>query len=244
MARTFKTALVIGASSGIGEAIVRRLTRDGTQVAAVARRKSELDRIAADCPGKVHGYAHDVKDYAATPALFDRIVQDLGSLDLVIYAAGVMHRVEESEYNFEKDRDMMEVNVIGAMAWLNPAGAYMENRREGTLVGISSVAGDRGRRGTPVYTASKAALTAYMEAMRNRLSRYGVNVVTIKPGPVATAMSAGLKLPFLISAEQCAEESVAMMKKGTVEGYTPIIWWPIMKTIQQVPSVIFRRTNI
>ena len=85
---------------------------------------------------------------------------------------------------------MVAVNLLGAMAWMEPVAARFEAARAGTLVGISSIAGVRGRRGNPAYTATKAALTTYLEALRNRCSRYGVNVVTVKPGFVDTAMTA------------------------------------------------------
>lgn len=244
MAQAFGTALVVGASSGIGEAMVRQLAREGTVVAAVARRTGHLEKLATECGGKVHAYTHDVKQFNGTAALFDQIVADLGHLDVLIYNAGVMPRVEEGEYNFEKDREMIEVNLIGAMAWINPCAAYMEARRAGTIVGISSVAGDRGRRGNPGYHTSKAALTTYLEAMRNRLSRYNVTVATVKPGPVVTPMTEGLKLPLLIQADVAAAGALAHAKSGSVHGYVPAVWGPIMTVIRHIPSVIFRRTNI
>lgn len=244
MPSNFSTAAVIGASSGIGEAMVRQLAREGTRVAAVARRVDLLEKLATEFPGKVIPYAHDVRQFHEAPGLFDRIVSELGQLDLLVYNAGVMPRVEESEYNFEKDREMMEVNVLGAMAWMNPCGAYMEARRQGTIVGISSVAGDRGRRGNPGYHTSKAALTTYLEALRNRLSRYGVTVATVKPGPVRTPMTEGLTLPLMIDVEQAAAGAIAHARAGSVSGYVPAVWGPIMAIICAVPSVIFRRTNI
>lgn len=242
----FTTAVVIGASVGIGAEMVRQLAASGVRVAAVARRMPELEALQAACggPDKVRVYAHDVKNFDEAPLLFDRIAADLGSADCLIYNAGVMPRVEESEYNFAKDREMIEVNLLGAMAWLNPAAAYMEARRSGTLVGISSVAGDRGRRGNPAYHTSKAALTTYLESLRNRLDRYGVKVVTVKPGPVATAMTEGLKLPLTIQADEAARGALSLASGGSGEGYVPAIWQPIMLTIRHVPSVIFRRTNI
>lgn len=218
------------------------------QVAALARRIGELERIQADLGRSgtfLHPYAHDVTDYASVPGTFDKVKADLGEVDLVIYNAGVMPPVAESEYNFQKDHDMIAVNLLGAMAWLNPVAAYMEARRAGTIVGVSSVAGDRGRRGNPAYHTSKAGLTTYLEALRNRLSRYGVTVVTVKPGPVSTPMTKDLgKLPLIIPADQAAAGILAHAKAGTVEGYVPIAWWPIMSVIQQVPSWIFRKTNI
>ena len=189
-----KRAIVVGASSGIGEALARRLAAAGARVALVARRASELERIAGElraAGGQARAFAHDVARLDEVPALFDRIVADLGGLDLLAYAAGVMPAVAESEYTFAKDREMIEVNLLGAIAWMDPAAARFEAQRGGTLLGISSVSGERGRRGAPGYAASKAGLTAWLEALRNRLARFGVNVVTVKPGFVDTAMTRG-----------------------------------------------------
>ncbi len=244
MSERFATAIVIGASSGIGEAMVRKLAAGGTRVAAVARRQTELDRVATGSEGRVLPFVHDVRDFDAAPALFDRMVAELGGCDLFIYNAGVMPRVEESEYNFPKDREMIEVNLLGAVCWLDLAAAHMEAQRKGTLCGISSVAGDRGRRGNPAYHTSKAGLTTFLEALRNRLSRYGVRVVTVKPGPVDTPMTHGLKLPLLITADSCADGALSLMRAGTAEGYVPAVWGPIMLVIRSVPSLLFRRTNI
>jgi NAD(P)-dependent dehydrogenase (short-subunit alcohol dehydrogenase family) len=244
LSTSISTAAVIGASTGIGEALVHQLAREGVRVAAVARRIDLLEKLAAQYPGKVIPYAHDVRQFPDAAPLFDRIVADLGQLDCLVYNAGVMPKVEESEYNFDKDREMVEVNLLGAMAWMNPCGAYMEARRSGTIVGISSVAGDRGRRGNPGYHTSKAALTTYLESLRNRMSRYGVTVVTVKPGPVKTPMTTGLKLPLMIEADAAAAGIIAHMRAGSVSGYVPAVWGPIMAVISAVPSSIFRRTNI
>ena len=135
---------------------------------------------------------------------------------MLIYAAGVMPEVVEGEYDFAKDRSMIEVNLLGAMAWMNPAAAFFEAQRRGTIAGISSIAGERGRRGNPGYCTSKAALSTYLESLRNRLSRYGVNVVTIKPGFVDTAMTRGKKgLFWLVSAERSGvATSLGLARRG------------------------------
>ncbi len=239
----WSTAIVVGASSGIGATLAQKLARQGTKVAALARRRDELDELASSSEN-ISAYVHDVTDYDAAPLLFDRIHEELGAIDLIVYSAGVMPEIEEHEYNFEKDRAQLEVNLVGAVAWLNLAAAHMEAKRSGTIVGIASVAGDRGRRGSPVYTASKGGLITYLEALRNRIHRYGVHVVTVKPGPVETPMTEGMKMPFMISADQAAEGVLELARRGTGSGYVPLIWWPIMTIIRCVPSFIFRKTNI
>ncbi|MGM0577848.1 MAG: SDR family NAD(P)-dependent oxidoreductase [Myxococcota bacterium] len=249
--KRFETAIVVGASSGIGEAIARRLGADGAHVALLARRETELQRVAdavREAGGEATVVAHDVRDTDAVPELFDRLVEALGGLDLLVYASGAMPSVEEHEYDFAKERLMVEVNLLGAMAWLNPAAAHMEAARRGTLLGISSIAGERGRRGNPGYCTTKAALTTYLESLRNRLSRYGVDVVTVKPGFVETRMLEGMDghPPGLapIPADEAAGNALAMARKGPRSGFVPWRWSLVAFIIRHIPSFLFRRTNI
>ncbi|MGC8668809.1 MAG: SDR family NAD(P)-dependent oxidoreductase [Chthonomonadales bacterium] len=249
MEPAWKHAIVIGASSGIGAELARMLGRSGCRVALVSRRADLLDRLAqeinAHAPSPVAAaYPHDVTRYEEVPALFQQICRDLGGLDLVIYAAGVMPTIGEDEFNFAKDRAIVEVNLLGAIAWLNEAAVRFLRAGEGVIVGISSVAGDRGRRGNPVYCASKAALATYLEALRNRLSRHGVAVVTIKPGPVDTPMTAGQKLPLMIPPERAAAAILAAAARRRHTAYVPGIWRPIMFIIRNIPSFLFRKLNL
>ncbi len=249
MTLPWQRAIVVGASSGIGAEIARQLGRAGCRVALVARRAAELEGVAAEIDGAsppaARVYVHDVTDFDDVPALFQSICRDLDGLDLVVYAAGVMPPVGPSEYAFTKDRPIVDVNLLGAIAWLNEAAGRFERARGGTIVGISSVAGDRGRRGNPAYCASKAAFTAYLEALRNRLARHGVRVVTVKPGPVATPMTEGMeRLPLLIPAERAAREILAAARRGTSTAYVPRVWRSIMFVIRQLPSGIMSRLEL
>ena len=237
--------VVVGASSGMGEAMARQLAQAGADVAIVARRQSELERLASERPGKLRPYVHDVSNVDEVPALFERIEKDLGGIDGLIYAAGVMPKIDESEYAFEKDRAMVTVNLLGAMAWMNQAAARFEAARAGTILGISSIAGERGRRGNPAYCTTKAALTTYLESLRNRCSRYGVNVVTIKPGFVDTAMTRGMKgLFWLISAEKAAKTSLKLARTGkSGAAFVPSRWALVAFIVRNLPSFIFRKLN-
>jgi len=137
------------------------------------------------------------------------------------------------------------VNVVGAMAWINPVAERFARAGGGTIVGISSVAGDRGRRGNPAYHASKAALDTYLEAVRNRVARHGVRIVTVKPGPVDTPMTKGMdKLPLLVSPDAAAAELLAGAARGAHTVYVPAKWRPIMFVIRHIPSFVFRRLDI
>jgi short-subunit dehydrogenase len=234
----------------MGAALAHRLGREGYTLALVARRKVQLTSLCNEINQngrETHAlaYVHDVSDYDAVPDLLRRIIADLGGLDLVIYAAGVNFPPGLAEYNFDNDRQMLEVNLLGAFAWLNPIAALFQSAKRGQIVGISSVAGDRGRVGNPGYNTTKAGLTTYLEALRNRLTRHGVNVLTVKPGFVQTDMlKAAQKVMFPITAEKAADDIWFAIRTRKQQIYTPWFWSWIMFAIRCIPSVIFRRMGI
>lgn len=242
-------ALIIGASSGMGAALARRLGREGYSLALVARRKNllnalcaEIDRAAGE--KRALAYVHDVRKVETVPAVLRRIVADLGGLDLAVYAAGTNYPPALTSYNFEQDREMLEVNLLGALAWLNPIAAMFQSAGRGQIVGISSVAGDRGRVGNPGYSTSKAGLTTYLEALRNRLTRHGVHVLTVKPGFVQTEMlKAAQRVMFPITAEKAADDIYRAIRRREQQVYTPWFWTWIMLVVRNIPSIIFRRMS-
>ncbi len=251
MSTPWRHAIVVGASSGIGAAVARQLADGGARVALVARRAEELDVLARDIADATHArdralvFPHDVTAVDEVTELLPRITHALGGLDLLVYAAGIMPRVGADEYDVGKDRAVFAVNVVGAIAWCNAVAERFARAGGGTIVGISSVAGDRGRRGFPAYNASKAALDTYLEAIRNRVARHGVRVVTVKPGPVDTPMTRGMeKLPLLVSAEQAARDLLAGAAGGSQVVYVPAKWRPIMFVIRHIPSFVFRRLDL
>jgi short-subunit dehydrogenase len=246
-----RRGIVIGASDGIGAALARGLAREGYLLALLARRVDKLESLCEEInrtfgEGRAHAYAHDVLEYKEAAPLLRRIVADLGGLDLIVFAAGVNDPPGGNDkYNFENDRKMIEVNLIGAMAWLSPVAEMFQSAQAGQIVGIGSVAGDRGRVGNPGYNTSKAGLATYLEALRNRLTRHGVNVLTVKPGFVQTEMlkAAQGPTPFTIPVEKAAEDIRNAMRKRKQVVYTASIWRWIMLAIQHTPSFIFRRLS-
>jgi short-subunit dehydrogenase len=243
-------AIVVGASSGIGAALARKLAREGYLVAALGRRADRLNDLCGEIngelgQGRARPYPHDATHYAEAPTLFQTILGDLGQVEVVIYASGLLEPVALSEYHFDKDRAMMEVNLLGAMAWLNQAALLFEHTGGGHVVGLSSIAGERGRVRSPAYNASKAALNSYLESLRNRLTRKGVHVLTVKPGFVDTPMlkSADKKM-WVISPEQAADDIWRAIhgRKQTI--FTPARWWLVALALRHVPSIIFRRLSI
>ena len=242
-------ALIVGASTGIGAALARRLGAGGVRLALVARRASLLESLADEIAGtgapRPLVRAHDVRDAAAVPELLEDVCRSLEGLDLLVYAAGIMPRIDATTYDTALDRDVVEINLLGAMAWINAVVPRFERAGSGTIVGLSSVAGDRGRRGYPAYNASKAGLSTYLEAIRNRVARRGVSVVTVKPGPVSTPMTEGMaRLPFLVSADEAARVVLHTAARGRHTVYVPWRWRPVMLAIRAVPSRLFRYLDI
>ncbi len=253
MSLVFRHAIVVGASSGVGAEIARQLAAGGCAVALLGRREAELQAVAAHVAAGGRGRAitrtHDVRDHERVPALLEELATDLGGLDLLVYAAGIMHLPREGEYDAARDRAELEVNLLGAMAWTAPVAARFEAQRAGTIVAISSIAGERGRRTFPAYSTSKAGLTTWMEALRNRVSRYGVNVVTVKPGFIDTAILAQVekkpKGALLTSPERAATLILSAARRGgSPSVFVPGMWWPIVMIVRHLPSFVFRRLNI
>ncbi len=243
MSTPFKKAMVVGASSGMGREIARQLAASGCKVAAIARRKDKLDELTSEFPGKILPYSHDVRQFDDVQALFQQIARDLDGLDLVIYCSGIMPHVAADEYDFRKDQEIVEINLLGAMAWLDQAAIRFGNTRSGTIVAIGSTAGERGRESFPAYSTSKAALKAYLEALRNRLTTRGVTVTTIKPGPVQTDMIAGTSTKGAIPVESAAEKILKLAPKGG-EHFLKITHSIIFWGIRNTPSFLFRRLKL
>lgn len=218
--------------------LVKLLSASGCKVAGVARRAERLEDLA-----NVLAFKHDVTKYDEVPGLFQEITKELGGLDLIVYAAGVMPAVGAHEYCFEKDRQMIEVNLLGCIAWMNQAAIRFENTKSGSMVAIGSVAGDRGRCAQPVYNTSKAAVATYMEAIRNRIARYGVKVVTIKPGPTKTEMTANLHLRGAMDPAKAARIILKKSRK-TGEHYVKFTHRLAFYVMKRIPSPIFRKLHL
>ena len=246
-----KKAIIIGATGGIGAQVARRLAQEDYVLALLDRSQDTLKSLCDEI-NQTHGetravfYQHDVTDYDQVPVLFRKIVADLGGVDLFIYVAGTIYFPAIDEFNFAEDCKMVEVNLLGAMAWMSEVAPVFQSMRGGQIVGVSSVAGDRGRVGNPGYNTSKAGFTCYLEALRNRLTRHGVHVLTIKPGMVKTDI---LTLPnapkpvLAVTPEQAADGIWNAIEKRKQVAYISGLWRWVMLAITHTPSLIFRRLN-
>jgi short-subunit dehydrogenase len=241
------TAVVVGASSGIGAALARLLGQKGYRLALLSRRKDRLDQLCAEinqAAGEriAYAYPHDVTEFDQVPPLFQRILHDFQTIDLFIYNSGVMFSLGPAEYDFQKDLETYKVNLLGGVAWLNQAAALFHSQSRGQIVGIGSIAGDRGRIGNPPYHAAKAGFSTYLESLRNRLAPDGVHVLTVKPGYVQTDLLPAEHPPLPVATpEKTAEAIYRAIRRRKQVLYTPGWWRLIMLIVIHAPSFIFRR---
>ena len=199
---------ITGASSGIGAALARRYASEGATLGLFARREQALDEVAQSLDAtRVATYVGDVADATrAADAACDFLAR-FGPADIVIANAGISRGADTSlAEDLPVFRDILETNVLGLVHTFHPFIASMRAARRGTLVGIASIAGFRGLPGAGAYSSSKAAAINYLESLRIELARDGVTVVTICPGYIATAMTAGnpYRMPFLMQADRAA----------------------------------------
>ena len=202
-----RRVFVTGASSGLGEALVRRYAGADTAIGLSARRRDRLERLAASLPGRTAVYCSDISDGAALAAAAQDFIARFGAPDLVIANAGISIGTRGDELqDLGKLRRVLEVNVTGLAATLAAFAPAMRAAGGGTLCGIASVAGFRGLPGAGAYSASKAAAIAWLEALRAELAGSGVSVVTICPGYIDTPMTQvnRYRMPFLLSADEAA----------------------------------------
>lgn len=244
-----QNAIIVGASSGIGAALARRMAREGYALALLARREEHLHHLCAEINsggvGQAVYFIHDVLATADVPALFQRACVVLGGLDLLVYNVGMQYPNDANVFRSEEDLHTFRVNLLGAVAWLNLAAERFKRVGGGHIVGIGSVAGDRGRRGMAAYTASKAGLHTYLEAWRNRLARHGVTVTTIKPGQVQTALLANAdRERGPISADYAAELVWKAIRRKRDTIYVPARWALVGWLVRHLPGLVFRRLNI
>jgi short-subunit dehydrogenase len=242
-----KKILVLGATSGIAEACIRLWAARGDSVFLVARNEARLNAVAADATVRGASYvgvvAADLNDTSAHPALLAHAAESLGGVDIAFLAFGVLGDAED--HSFAAAAPVLHTNLMAAASAVLWLSEYFVPRHAGTLAVLSSVAGDRGRKSNYIYGASKAGLSALVDGLRNRIDREGVRVMTIKPGPVRTAMTESMKgSAKFADVEKVAATLVAAIDKGTDVVYVPGIWRVIMAVVRAVPERIFKKMNL
>lgn len=234
--------LILGAHSDIGQALGRAYARQGRPLLLAARAPERLEADATDLrlrySVEVRVLAFDVLDLASHRPFLDGLTAFPGTVVSVI---GFMGSQADSEQDPAAAHVVMDSNYTAPALFLGEAA----NRLLGTggcIVGISSVAGDRGRATNYVYGSAKAGFTAFLSGLRNRLSKTNVQVITVKPGFVDTRMTEGMKLPPLLTAqpEEVAAAIVAAEAKRRDVIYVRPIWRVIMAMICLIPERVFK----
>jgi decaprenylphospho-beta-D-erythro-pentofuranosid-2-ulose 2-reductase len=241
--------LVLGATSGIAEACIRLWANRGDALYLVARNEDKLAVVAADA--RTRGASHvgsavaNLDDTNAHPEVLAHAINSLGGLDVAFLALGVLGDQGDAEKNFATADQILHTNFVAPVSLLTWLANYTAQRRAGTLAVLSSVAGERGRKSNYVYGSSKAGLTAFVDGLRNRIDRDGVRVMTIKPGPVKTAMTEGMKdVPLIADVDDVAATLVKAIDKGADIVYVPGFWRVIMAVFRVVPERVFKKMNL
>jgi len=242
-----KWLLILGATSDIARACAHRFAADGFNLVLAARNP---DALGSDTKDLKIRYGIEVKT-----VLFDALATEghcsfFQSLDPVpdgvLCAIGTMKGNEDAMSDPEKLKAIMDTNLTGPVAFLTPAGEAFRERGSGFIIGISSVAGNRGRGSNYPYGSAKAGFTAFLSGLRNSLNESGVQVITVLPGFVRTKMTENMDLPASLTAEpgRVAEDVFRAFEKKKSIVYTPWIWRWIMLIIQHIPEFMFKRMKL
>lgn len=241
----FSPVVILGARSDIGRAIARRYAEAGCAIVLAARQVETLKADQADIAVR-YRVAVSLAEFDVTDADPDRFFAALeGIPGTVVMAAGLLGSQTMAESDNALSAKIMETNYTGPARFLLAAARVMEPRGSGCIIGISSVAGDRGRRSNFVYGSAKAGLTAFLSGLRNRL--FGkIQVITVNPGFVATKMTAVIKLPPFLTARpaEVAEAAFNAQMSGADIVYVRPIWRLIMLIICLIPEKLFKRLSL
>lgn len=243
------SVLILGATSRVARELAHRYAEAGHAVAIAARDLDEAKRIAADVEVRrevpVAAYAFDATDFEQHPALVAEVEAALGPVEVGVVAFGDMGDQDAAQDDFARARRVIEVNFTGAASICEALAAVMEPRGRGAIVGISSVAGDRGRQSNYFYGSAKGGFTLYLQGLRNRLHAAGVGVLTVRLGFVDTRMTYGMQTGIPIADPvDVSRRIVAAVERGADDIYLPRFWRGIMGIIRAIPERVFKRLEL
>ncbi|WP_045826724.1 SDR family oxidoreductase [Teredinibacter turnerae] len=245
--------LILGATSAIAQAVARQFLLSATtpvKFVLVGRNEEKLTLIAEDLMGRSATAAHvqvqDLTQLDAMDACISRAWETLGNIDVALIAHGTLPEQREIERSWELTEQALRENALSHMALMEALALRMEAIKRGTIAVIGSVAGDRGRQSNYIYGAAKGATAIYAQGLRNRLTKSGVHLLTIKPGFVDTPMTESIAKKGLLwaSPEQVAQDIVKAVQKKRNVIYTPGFWWLIMTIVKSVPEFIFKKLSM
>ncbi len=242
------TWIILGATSSMARAFARRLAAEGAGLLLAGRDMDDLAVLAQDCRLRgaplAEAVAFDARRPEGFAALIDRMRAEPGPLSAAVFVGSMPPQAD-----IDADPGLIDGTVTdsftGPARFLQMLAPEIEARGGGTVVGVGSVAGDRGRIGNYVYGAAKAGFHTYLSGLRNRLTRAGGHVVTVKPGFVDTGMTWAVPGMFLVAKPEAVAEDIwrAVTKRRNVI-YTPFFWRYIMLIIRHIPEPIFKKMKI
>jgi len=242
-----QSVLVFGGTSDIAESTLRRLVqRRARRVVLAGRDVDRLGEIAEDLRARgatfVECVPFDALDTATHEAMVDAIFDRVGDIDLVLVAFGVLGEQADAEQHATAAVDVARVNYLGAVSVLTPTAQRLQAQGHGTIVVLSSVAGERARESNYVYGSTKAGLDAFAQGLNDRLVGTGANVMIVRPGFVHTKMTAGLKpAPLAATPDSVAAAILDGLATGRTIVWVPRTLRPVMSVLRHLPRPVFRR---
>ncbi|MBD2312209.1 SDR family oxidoreductase [Desertifilum sp. FACHB-1129] len=244
-----KAVLILGATSSMARSLCCKLAQQGAILHLAGRDAPELERIACDIAIRyqtpVTWSRVDATQHDTHPEFFQQVLERLGRLDGVMVTLGELGEQAQAQQDFQQAYRILSSNYTGVVSLLTPIANYLEKQQGGFIVGVSSVAGDRGRQSNYIYGSAKGGLSLFLQGLRNRLTPAGVQVLTVKPGFVDTKMTFGKPGMFLVaSPEQVADDILKALSQNRDILYTPSFWWGIMAIIRSIPEPLFKRMKL
>jgi decaprenylphospho-beta-D-erythro-pentofuranosid-2-ulose 2-reductase len=242
-----ENVLILGAASDMAVAVARKFAAEGYTITLAARNLERLQAIEADLKVRhramVSSVMFDALDFKSHDTFYKALPE---KPDIVICVFGLLGDQYEAQKNWKACEEIIASNYLGAVSILNIVANDFEAKGKGVIVGISSVAGDRGRQSNYFYGSAKAGFTAYLSGLRNRLFHRGVHVVTVKPGFVKTRMIENLKTPGPLTAspKKVADHIFAAVRKRRNSIYVLPVWALVMFIIKIIPEGIFKKLKL
>jgi len=242
--------VILGATSTIAQQLARLIANHGGHLLLVARSAERLAALRADLlvrgAAEVHTFAADLRQTSKHPQLLEWAKWSCPDFDTVVLAYGTMRDQKGCETSAELLLDELLTNFVSAAALLTTFAGDFEERHTGCIAAITSVAGERGRRSNYIYGSAKGGLSLFLQGLRGRLHSSGVRVVTIKPGPVRTAMTDHLPQSAMFADADAVAADIyrALQQRSPEILYTPRRWRYIMAGVRAVPERIFKRLSV
>ncbi|ATL48611.1 short-chain dehydrogenase [Chitinophaga caeni] len=241
------TVLILGATSDMAVAIARKFAQEKYDIQLAARNVQQLDALEKDLGirygVKASSFTFDAADTAHHEAFYNQLPV---KPDITICVFGYLGDQATAEKDWNESEKIIQTNYTGAVSILNIVANDYAGKKQGTIVGISSVAGDRGRLSNYMYGSAKAGFTAYLSGLNNRMFHEKVHVLTVLPGFVATRMTENLELPAILTAQpqEVANDIYKAVQKKKNVVYVKWFWRYIMLIIRNIPNGIFKKLKL